>query len=111
MPVICNPEHKKPVILSVAKDLYEEYNMSNSSRFFANKECEYYPCHKCSVDINCLFCYCPLYDLDCPGNYKYVEVKGRKIKSCMDCIFPHVAENYDKVIEFLKKRGEKDDNT
>ena len=87
--------------------MIKEKIMENSSRFFANKDCEYYPCHKCSVDINCLFCYCPLYEYDCPGNYKYVEVKGKKVKSCMDCVFPHVAENYDKVIEILKQ-GKKD---
>ena len=77
----------------------------NSSRFFANRECEYYPCHKSSTDINCLFCYCPLYRLDCPGNYHYVEVKGKQVKSCMDCMFPHVAENYDKVMEILKNNS------
>lgn len=36
----------------------------NSYKFFENKECEYYPCHKDMESINCLFCYCPLYHLD-----------------------------------------------
>ena len=47
--------------------------MENSSRFFANKECEYYPCHKSDGDINCLFCFCPLYNMECPGNYKIID--------------------------------------
>ena len=34
--------------------------MKNSSRFFENKECEYYPCHKGIEEMNCLFCYCPM---------------------------------------------------
>lgn len=78
--------------------------MEASSRFFANKKCEFYPCHKSGEDINCLFCYCPLYTSDCPGNYHMIEKDGRKVKSCIDCIFPHIPENYDKVISFLKKR-------
>lgn len=76
----------------------------DSSHFFANRKCEYYPCHKYSGDINCLFCFCPLYDMDCPGNYKMVEKNGKLVKSCIDCIFPHVPENYDLVMEFLRKR-------
>ena len=71
--------------------------MPNSSRFFANKECEYYPCHKCSVDINCLFCYCPLYALgeNCGGNFRYTD---RGIKSCENCAFPHRRENYERIL-------------
>ena len=53
--------------------------MDDSSRFFANKKCEYYPCHTCDTDLNCLFCYCPLYHLSCPGNYRMKEKDGRKI--------------------------------
>lgn len=76
--------------------------MKNSYRYFENRECEYYPCHKGCERLNCLFCYCPLYGkAHCPGNYKYIEVDGRKIKECTDCIFPHQAENYDVIIKFL----------
>jgi len=78
--------------------------MKNSGSFFANKECEYYPCHKTEEDINCLFCYCPMYAMDnCPGSYEIIETSsGKRIKSCMDCTFPHKAENYEKVIAVLK---------
>ena len=77
--------------------------MDNSSRFFANKDCEFYPCHKSGTDINCLFCYCPLYEHECPGNAKMVEKNGKIIKSCKDCLFPHRPENYDKVVELIKQ--------
>ena len=78
--------------------------MEHSHRFFENSSCEYYPCHKNIENINCLFCYCPLYSLEhCPGKYEYIEVKGQKIKSCMDCTFPHEADNYDVVIKILSK--------
>ena len=73
----------------------EEY----SSRFFQNTACEYFPCHQ-GIDrenFNCLFCYCPLYALGkaCGGKYGYTE---NGVKSCMNCVFPHRRENYDKVI-------------
>lgn len=78
--------------------------MNNSSRFFANKECEFYPCHNCEEDINCLFCYCPLYSLKhCPGQYEIIKRGDVEIKSCMNCSFPHKAENYDIIMSFLKK--------
>lgn len=78
--------------------------MNNSSRFFANTECEYYPCHTQDTDLNCLFCYCPLYTREhCPGTFKMIPTEGgRLIKSCLDCTFPHKAENYDTIMQFLK---------
>jgi Zn-finger protein len=73
-----------------------------SSRFFANRECEYYPCHKGIEDINCLFCYCPFYHRQsCPGEPTYKERDGRKIKVCTKCTFPHRADNYDLIMKML----------
>ena len=77
--------------------------ISDSKRFFANRSCEYYPCHNSDTDINCLFCYCPLYHLPCPGNYQIKEKNGKQIKSCIDCVFPHIPENYDIVIRILQE--------
>ena len=78
--------------------------MKNSYRYFANKECEYYPCHKGLEDFNCLFCYCPLYSKrNCPGKPEYIEVRGKQIKSCLHCTFPHQPENYDVIMKFLSK--------
>lgn len=77
----------------------------NSSKFFANKECEYYPCHKIKDDeeLNCLFCYCPLYFLnDCPGNYKII-VKG--VKDCSHCILPHSKESRDILLKYIQEQG------
>jgi len=66
------------------------------------------PCHKDikADSINCLFCYCPMnpYE-DCPGNPNYIHKEdGRIIKDCSACSFPHNPDNYDAVIDFLKKR-------
>lgn len=79
--------------------------MNNSERFFANKECKYYPCHEGIEEMNCMFCYCPMYRIEhCPGNPQYLEKEdGRRIKVCTNCIFPHKAENYDIVLEVLRK--------
>ena len=78
--------------------------MENSYKFFINKNCKYYPCHKGIDEINCLFCYCPLYFMDsCPGTPEYIERKGKKIRDCSGCIFPHKAENYGKVIAALRE--------
>ena len=70
--------------------------MENSYRFFANKDCKYYPCHEGLEDFNCLFCYCPLYMLgkQCGGRFFYTE-KG--VKSCKNCTFPHHKENFGQI--------------
>ncbi|MCR5215407.1 MAG: cysteine-rich small domain-containing protein [Lachnospiraceae bacterium] len=78
--------------------------MENSHKYFENRDCKYYPCHKGMEHMNCMFCYCPLYHLEhCPGNPKWIEKGEKKIKSCVNCTFPHDPANYDKVMEALKK--------
>ena len=77
--------------------------MQNGTTFFANKDCRYYPCHECPEDINCLFCYCPLYHLDCPGDYTMIESDGGSIKNCSNCTYPHLAHNYANVIRLLRQ--------
>ena len=68
--------------------------MSDHYKFFSHKQCEYYPCHQLD-EINCLFCYCPLYILkDCKGNYKMIG----DIKDCSGCTLPHQKESYDYII-------------
>ena len=82
--------------------------MKNSSRFFANRECEYYPCHKGIDDLNCMFCYCPFYlEEKCPGHPEWVQSKrdGKRIKDCTNCIFPHKPENYDVIIRWIVSRN------
>lgn len=61
--------------------------MENSYRFFNNNACEYFPCHTTAnpEDFNCKYCYCPLYLLDCGGNFKM----NNEVKDCSDCRIPH----------------------
>ena len=72
-----------------------------SSSFFANKACRYFPCHKTDDEdnFNCLFCYCPLYMLgrDCGGNFTYTE---NGVKNCTGCTVPHSRD----AAEYMKKR-------
>lgn len=79
--------------------------MKNSYRFFENKEFDYFPCHEGLDNFNCLFCYCPMYHVkNCPGNPVYKEKEGKRLKICTNCTFPHQAENYDKVIDVIKRQ-------
>ena len=67
-------------------------------KFFQNKKCEYFPCHKVTNEeqFNCLFCFCPLYMLkeECGGNFKYTN----GTKDCSDCLVPHTKGGYDFVM-------------
>ena len=79
--------------------------MKNSYKYFENRECKYYPCHSDMQNVNCLFCYCPLYNLEaCLGEYRFIESNGRRIKECTNCTFPHEAENYEVMIAFLSNK-------
>lgn len=77
---------------------------ANSSKYFCNRECAYYPCHKVEEgeEFNCLFCYCPLYALgdQCGGNFKYTA-KG--IKDCSDCAIPHREGGYEHVMKGIRR--------
>ncbi len=78
--------------------------MDTKYKFFSHKDCEFYPCHKISEDeeLNCLFCYCPLYALGdkCGGNYVYLE---NGIKDCSNCKLPHIK---DKGYDYVMKKWE-----
>ena len=79
--------------------------MNNNHKFFNNSSCKYFPCHKTSDNgcFNCLFCYCPLYNLDgdCGGKFKYSG--GERIKNCTDCELPHLPEYFDIIMVKLKE--------
>lgn len=81
--------------------------MENSYRYFQNRDCQYFPCHKIGEngEFNCLFCYCPLYTLGdkCGGNCSYTE-KG--IKNCTNCFLPHDPKGYDYIIAKFSELSE-----
>ena len=81
--------------------------MENNHKYFINRNCKYFPCHKIldDNDFNCMFCFCPLYSFgsECGGNFKFSGEK--KIKNCIDCILPHKPEYYSIIMEKLKERN------
>ena len=82
--------------------------MENGCRFFANRDCEYYPCHEGIEDFNCLFCYCPFYLREkCPGNPRFLKTEEKIIKDCSGCNYPHRPESYDIILDWIKKENEK----
>ena len=76
--------------------------MKNSYRWFSNTECKYYPCHADLEEVNCLFCFCPLYPYDnCGGTYSRTE-KG--VKDCSACTRPHTRGGYALMIKEISRR-------
>lgn len=93
-------------IEELKKEFNKDSTKKNCYRFFQNKECEYFPCHKIENDknFNCLFCYCALYFLkNCGGNCSYIN----EIKDCTNCLIPHSEKGYvyiiNKIVEENKK--------
>lgn len=77
-----------------------------SCKYFENRDCEYYPCHD-TENLNCMFCFCPLYTMDCGGNFKMIEGKdGVPVKDCSDCLIPHSKNGYDYIMEKLQHKKE-----
>ncbi|WP_066503660.1 cysteine-rich small domain-containing protein [Abyssisolibacter fermentans] len=76
-------------------------------KFFQNRKCEFFPCHKVNDDssFNCLFCFCPLFMLKdkCGGNFKYKD----GIKDCSNCLIPHSKGGYDYIMTKMKDVIEK----
>ena len=84
--------------------------MENSSSFFCNRACRYFPCHEGipEEEFNCLFCYCPLYLLGdrCGGDFTYLE---SGVKACVRCTRPHdpafTEEFREKIREAVRGAG------
>ena len=78
--------------------------MEHSYRFYQNRACEYFPCHKVrnEEEFNCLFCFCPLYALGsgCGGNCSYTK---EGIKDCSACLLPHSPKGYDYITDKFKE--------
>lgn len=82
--------------------------MENSYRFFSNRACKYFPCHKGLENFNCLFCYCPFYLREkCPGHPAFLDIDGKIVKDCSGCDYPHRPESYDVILEWIKKENDK----
>lgn len=76
--------------------------LDKSYKFFQNKDCEFFPCHKVKdlENFNCLFCFCPLYALGnkCGGNFKYKN----DVKDCSKCFITHSKGGYEHVMSKIR---------
>ncbi|MCK5019976.1 MAG: hypothetical protein KAS32_23180 [Candidatus Peribacteraceae bacterium] len=72
---------------------------------FSHESCEFYPCHDVpdGESLNCMTCYCPLYWLECPGNFSIIDSKGVPRKDCSECTIIHGKDGWDTVQKILKK--------
>ena len=101
---------RDPIDPAIADSIYEILaeiddepieTMKYSSSFFQNRNCEYFPCHEAADTerFSCLFCFCPLYNMEkCGGEYR---ILSNGVKDCFGCTLPHL--NYDYVIRMLKE--------
>ena len=71
-------------------------------KHFINLKCEFLPCHKLEDWHSCLFCYCPLFLLDCPGNYSTLP---GGMKDCSACVMPHTEKGWDIIQEAIFNAG------
>jgi len=72
--------------------------MNDNYKGFEHTSCEMYPCHT-ARKLNCLFCYCPLYTLDCKGNFEMVNGK----KDCSHCTLPHEEGGFEFIMKKLEE--------
>lgn len=74
---------------------------TNNFEHFSHKTCEFWPCHG-KEDQNCLFCYCPLAWLQCPGKFTIVESPiGVLRKDCSLCTVTHGKNGWNIVQKYL----------
>lgn len=69
-------------------------------KYFIHEECPFYPCHDLNEWKSCLFCWCPLYLLDCGGHFALKN----NVKDCSACTIPHTAEGYDYVVKTVQRQ-------
>ncbi len=74
--------------------------MTLNYKYFTHKDCSFYPCHDLEDWKSCLFCWCPLYLLDCEGGFTY----RNGIKDCSSCIIPHAEGGYEYVLEVVNRK-------
>ena len=79
--------------------------VASNYTFFNHRACEFYPCHDMPAEqLNCLFCFCPLYALGerCGGSFTMIEGRdGAPVKDCSACTLPHRRDNYDYIMRRL----------
>ena len=85
----------------------ETTTQTTNFKGFTNRECEFFPCHTgIEKEFNCLFCYCPLAFLECPGPYEvFKDSHGRYRKDCSACKLNHdgIERSWNFIQRWLEK--------
>lgn len=68
---------------------------------FINLKCEFLPCHNLEDWHSCLFCYCPLFLLFCPGEF---SILPSGMKDCSHCVIPHTENGWDIIQKELREQ-------
>ena len=68
-------------------------------KYFIHQDCSFYPCPDRAEWKSCLFCWCPLYLLDCGGDFTLKN----NVKDCSACTIPHAAEGYEYVMKTVQR--------
>ncbi|NOY53744.1 MAG: metal-binding protein [Deltaproteobacteria bacterium] len=71
-----------------------------NEKYFIHESCRFYPCHDYENFRSCLFCWCPLYLLDCGGDYRMTH----GVKDCSGCFLPHAEEGYDYILQQVNQQ-------
>jgi len=81
----------------------ENTRVADENRNFVNTACEHYPCHSAEEDewASCLFCFCPLYLIDCPGDFSRLPAG---MKDCSRCMLPHRADGREIILREIRKQ-------
>ncbi len=69
-------------------------------KYFIHRDCTFFPCHDLTEWRSCLFCWCPLYLLQCNGTFTF---RG-SVKDCSACTLPHTAEGYDLIVKSVSEQ-------
>jgi len=75
-------------------DKYKQYHIKriieSTNGLYNQKDSICHKCHEVEGDLNCFFCFCPLYDeFECGVNYIILE---NGLKDCSVCLKPHEEE-------------------
>jgi Zn-finger protein len=68
-------------------------------KHFVHEDCAFFPCHELEDWASCLFCWCPLYLLECDGDFTLKN----GIKDCSGCVIPHTKEGYDYILDVVRR--------
>lgn len=77
--------------------------MKEDFNWTQNTGCRYFPCHSTVPveEFNCLFCYCPLFFIECDGRYTLMD---NGFKDCSKCTRNHDKDSWKFIVSRLRDK-------